>query len=94
MFLVKLCLILLLALLGICIGSLAVFAGAKLAYMHFYCESFIPIFQYAGYIAKITGTILISVFVCMMILYILFMVLITFWVLLEELFKLVFWFMF
>ena len=94
MFIFKLGLILLLALLGICIGSVAIFAGAKLAYIHFYYESFIPIFQYAGYIAKITGTILISVFVCMMILYILFMVLITFWVLLGELFKLVFWFMF
>lgn len=94
MFIFKLGLILLLALLGICIGSVAVFAGAKLAYMQFDYESFIPIFQYAGYIAKVTGTILISVFVCMIILYVLFVVLVLFWVLLGELFKLVFWFMF
>lgn len=94
MFLAKLGLILLLALLGICIGSVAIFAGAKLAYMQFDFESLIPVFQYAGSIAKLTGTILISVFVCMVILYILFVVLVLFWVLLGELFKLVFWFMF
>ena len=94
MFIVKLGLILLLMILGVCIGSVAVFAGAKLAYMQFDYDSLIPVFQYAGAIAKLTGTIFISVFICMMILYILFVILTLFWVLFVEMFKLIFWFMF
>ena len=94
MFIVKLGMILLLMILGVCIGSVAVFAVAKLAYMQFDYDSLIPVFQYAGALAKLTGTIFVSVFVVMIAIYILFMVLITFWVLFVELFKLVFWFMF